>query len=54
MTMQYKCYKVYKGYTEFDTTKKAQKDKKLGSQIKSVENTDLCKLALNKIMTTQE
>ena len=54
MIMQYKCYKVYKGYTEFDTTKKTQKDKKLASQIKSVENTDLYKLALNKTVTTQE
>ena len=32
MIMQCKCYRVYKGYTEFDTTKKAQKDKKPGSQ----------------------
>ena len=32
MIMQGKCYKVYKGYTEFDQMKKVQKDKKLVSQ----------------------
>ena len=32
MVMQCKCHKVYEGYMEFDTTQKAQKDKKLVSQ----------------------
>ena len=32
MVMQCKCHKVYEGYMEFNTTQKAQKDKKLVSQ----------------------
>ena len=32
MIMQCKCYKVYEGYMEFNTTQKMQKDKKLVSE----------------------
>ena len=32
MIMQCKCYKVYEGYIEFNTTQKIQKDKKLVSE----------------------
>ena len=43
-----KCYKVYEGHIEFD------KDKILVSQKKSVENTDLYKSELIKVMTKHE
>ena len=45
--MQCKCYKVYEGYTKFDTTKKAQKDKKLGSQ----KNRQKIKTCINPYRT---
>ena len=54
MIMQCKCYKVYEGYMEFDTTQKVQKEKKTSFPKESVENADLYKTVLNKIMTTHE
>ena len=42
------------GYTEFNTLQKVYKDKKTGLSKVLVEIADLCKLVLNKIMTTHE
>ena len=49
-----KCYKVYEGNIELDTMQKAQKDKKTSFPKESVENVDLYKPVLNKIMTTHK
>ena len=54
MIMQWKCYKFYKGYIDFDKTQKVQKDKKTSSLKESVETSDLYKPALNKIITTHK
>ena len=54
----YKCYKVYEDYIEFDTeqvesTKSAERQKNSFPKEK-VENEDLCKPVLNKIVSTYE
>ena len=54
----YKCYKVYEDYVKFDTeqaekTKSAERQKTIFPK-ESVENTDLHKLVLKRIMTTHE
>ena len=49
-------YKVYQGYIEFNSKqrKKRRKTKKTSFPKESVENADLCKLVLNKIITSHE
>ena len=56
MIMQCECYKVYQGYIEFNSKqrKKRRKTKKTSVPKESVENADLCKLVLNKIITSHE
>ena len=54
MIMQWKCYKVYEGYIEFDTTQKVRKDKKTSFSKESLGNADLYKPVMSKIMTTHE
>ena len=48
----YECYKVYEDYIELDTEQTENTKKR--RKIESVENADLYKPVLNKIMTTHE
>ena len=56
--MQCKCCKLYEGCIEFNSTfgrmQKVQKNKKTSFPKESVENADLYKSVLDKIMTRNE
>ena len=52
--MQCKRYKVDGGYIKLDTMEKLQKDKKTNFTKNLVENRDLSKPVLKKIVTTHE
>ena len=52
MIMQCKCYKIYKGYIEFNLTQRRRQ--KASFPKESVENADLYRRVLNKIMTIHE
>ena len=45
---------IIKNYIEFDTTQKAQKNKKTGFPKESLENADLYKPVMSKMMTIHE